>query len=317
MNLPGRIFATLYFQIGILALSACGYLVLALAIGLLRLSLPKVYIYIMPIYFYLQSESRDHLQDRVGSFISDSCIKLLLSMIEWIVKLEIIGPCGAPNQVMQDKAWQRWRGHHSQYIPETLITRCVLPRSRGGRIVLPPGCLVVSNHLSNLDGFCLKAAMFPTGSKALMKGNITKVPIVGQFGKLLDEPFVHFTANKGGWQIRGKDKLMNRCNQIIRRKFPLIVYPEGVRRKYGRMAPFRLGMIKFAIANSIPIYPLGTNIFSNYFSVIHQSDIAWPTNSMLMNSATVYLSFNESCILPNPVRTNQQRQIHHRATIPN
>eukprot|EP01055_Gregarina_sp_Pseudo9_P005406 Gregarina_sp_Pseudo_9__5405@NODE_663_length_2403_cov_533_815567_g626_i0_p1_GENE_NODE_663_length_2403_cov_533_815567_g626_i0NODE_663_length_2403_cov_533_815567_g626_i0_p1_ORF_typecomplete_len434_score95_49Acyltransferase/PF01553_21/4e16_NODE_663_length_2403_cov_533_815567_g626_i0811382 len=224
-------------------------------------------------------------ENTVGLII-DVFVRLIMKASSWIFTVEVLGD-GCPVDKMTKDELAAWEALHRQ--TRNNIDFCKLPRRKAdNRIRLPGACMVMCNHLSNIDGFSLKSALFPSVSKAIIKSEVKYVPFIGWTVALSGQPLVHFTGDKGGWGTTRKAELVLRCKEVIGRNFPLLVYPEGARQRFGRMAPFRYGMFNLAIENGYPILP----------SVIHGSEKAWPVHSPLVDFANIYLKFSDELILP-------------------
>eukprot|EP01057_Protomagalhaensia_wolfi_P001184 Protomagalhaensia_wolfi_Nauph_80__1183@NODE_169_length_3347_cov_534_512696_g127_i0_p1_GENE_NODE_169_length_3347_cov_534_512696_g127_i0NODE_169_length_3347_cov_534_512696_g127_i0_p1_ORF_typecomplete_len444_score71_58Acyltransferase/PF01553_21/3_4e18DAGAT/PF03982_13/0_14Endomucin/PF07010_12/0_27_NODE_169_length_3347_cov_534_512696_g127_i019123243 len=234
---------------------------------------------------------RECRREYLEGLMIDLCVKSIMLLTNWIFRVHMVGP-GTPldkltikelnNHIAENKTTKILPGGQT-------VEVCKLPRRiQDNKVRLPGSCIVMCNHLSNIDGFTVKAGLFPSVSKAIIKAEVKWVPFIGTTIYLSGQPLVHFTSERGGWGTARKDDLLNACKRVLNRNFPLIVYPEGVRRRYGRMAPFRYGMFNLAIENGYPILPC----------VIHGSQRAWPVDSMLVDFADIYLKFGDELVLP-------------------
>eukprot|EP01056_Protomagalhaensia_sp_Gyna25_P001123 Protomagalhaensia_sp_Gyna_25__1122@NODE_154_length_4779_cov_328_335443_g120_i0_p2_GENE_NODE_154_length_4779_cov_328_335443_g120_i0NODE_154_length_4779_cov_328_335443_g120_i0_p2_ORF_typecomplete_len447_score60_54Acyltransferase/PF01553_21/1_9e03Acyltransferase/PF01553_21/9e18DAGAT/PF03982_13/2_4e03DAGAT/PF03982_13/0_14Lip_A_acyltrans/PF03279_13/0_4_NODE_154_length_4779_cov_328_335443_g120_i034384715 len=234
---------------------------------------------------------RECRREYLEGLMIDLCVKSIMLFTNWIFRVHMVGP-GTPldkltikelnNHIAENKTVKVLPGGQT-------VEVCRLPRRvQDNRVRLPGSCIVMCNHLSNIDGFTVKAGLFPSVSKAIIKAEVKWVPFIGTTIYLSGQPLVHFTSERGGWGTAHKDDLLTACKRVLNRNFPLIVYPEGVRRRFGRMAPFRYGMFNLAIENGYPILPC----------VIHGSQHAWPVDSMLVDFADIYLKFGDELVLP-------------------
>lgn len=152
--------------------------------------------------------------------------------------------------------------------------------------------LIVSNHLSNLDGFVAKAALYPMRCAAVITSQATVFPFVGSVLKLTKQPLVYFTDAHGGWGTTRKAETLESCELAVKSNFPLLVYPEGARNRTNRpqdIQPLRRGILKFAIQREMPII----------ITAIYGSQNAWPVGSAFVSFADVHFDISDKFIIPN------------------
>jgi 1-acyl-sn-glycerol-3-phosphate acyltransferase len=115
--------------------------------------------------------------------------------------------------------------------------------------------IVMSNHLSNADGLLLGGLLSPV--KFVYKSGLNNVPLLGHCLRLTRNLAVHFNSERGGWGVAKADvvSLMDRAAKVLNLRIPILVFPEGARREFGRMNPFRLGFFKLAIETQASILP--------------------------------------------------------------
>lgn len=141
----------------------------------------------------------------------------------------------------------------------------------------PRGCVMMSNHLSNADGFILRGLTLPWPLKFIYKSEINRVPFLGPCMIAGREIPLKFNGEKGmstlpfnspiffffcldGWGVSRAvvTGMMDRVKQLISIGIPILVFPEGLRRRFNRMGPFRTGFFKFCIESGVDVYPSGS-----------------------------------------------------------
>jgi 1-acyl-sn-glycerol-3-phosphate acyltransferase len=107
---------------------------------------------------------------------------------------------------------------------------------------------VVSNHESFAD--ILLISHLPCEMKWLSKVEIMRIPVLGWDMYLAgDIPVERGTA-------RSAVKAMHRCQEVLKKKVSVIIFPEGTRSDSGEMLPFKDGAFRLAIDAGVPILPL-------------------------------------------------------------
>lgn len=108
--------------------------------------------------------------------------------------------------------------------------------------------VVVSNHESFAD--ILLISHLPWEMKWLSKIEIMRIPVMGWDMYLAgDIPVERGTA-------RSAVKAMKRCQEVLKKKVSVIIFPEGTRSATGEMLPFKDGAFRLAIDAGVPILPL-------------------------------------------------------------
>jgi 1-acyl-sn-glycerol-3-phosphate acyltransferase len=108
--------------------------------------------------------------------------------------------------------------------------------------------VVVSNHESFAD--ILLISHLPWEMKWLSKVEIMRIPVLGWDMYLAgDIPVERGTA-------RSAVKAMHRCQEVLKKKVSVIIFPEGTRSDSGEMLPFKDGAFRLAIDAGVPILPL-------------------------------------------------------------
>ncbi len=108
--------------------------------------------------------------------------------------------------------------------------------------------VVVSNHESFAD--ILLISHLPWEMKWLSKVEIMRIPVLGWDMYLAgDIPVERGTG-------RSAVKAMHRCQEVLKTKVSVIIFPEGTRSASGEMLPFKDGAFRLAIDAGVPILPL-------------------------------------------------------------
>ena len=112
-------------------------------------------------------------------------------------------------------------------------------------------CVVVVNHQSSLDIFCVQSFVQPH-TIAIAKKSLKLVPILGWFFILARNIFVdRFNHDKA---LKALDEA---AAQLKKRDAQVVIFPEGTRsRTAGEMLPFKKGAFNIAVAAQVPIIPV-------------------------------------------------------------
>lgn len=113
---------------------------------------------------------------------------------------------------------------------------------------VPP--VVISNHLSNLDGPLL-ISVLPVNPRVLIKAEVRKVPLVGWVMKLADFVFVDRSSAP-----RRQEALAEAIDKIRRKRYSFLVFPEGTRSRDGAMQDFKKGSFLLALKAGVPVLPV-------------------------------------------------------------
>ncbi len=110
--------------------------------------------------------------------------------------------------------------------------------------------VVICNHLSNLDGPLLIAAL-PINPRVLIKIEARKIPLVGWVMKLADFVFVDRSSPQ-----RRQEALAAAIEKIKVKRYSFLVFPEGTRSKDGRIQDFKKGSFLIALRAGVPVLPV-------------------------------------------------------------
>jgi 1-acyl-sn-glycerol-3-phosphate acyltransferase len=112
----------------------------------------------------------------------------------------------------------------------------------------PP--VIISNHLSNLDGPLLLRAL-PWDPRVLAKSEARSIPLVGWVMKLADFVFVDRSSAPGR-----QEALEEAIDKIKKKRCPFLVFPEGTRSRDGAMREFKKGGFLIARRAGVPVLPV-------------------------------------------------------------
>jgi 1-acyl-sn-glycerol-3-phosphate acyltransferase len=112
----------------------------------------------------------------------------------------------------------------------------------------PP--VIVSNHLSNLDGPLLVRAL-PLNPRVLIKAEARRIPLVGWVMKLADFVFVDRSSAP-----HRQEALAEAIEKIREKRCPFLVFPEGTRSRDGSMREFKKGGFLIARRAGVPVLPV-------------------------------------------------------------
>ncbi len=112
----------------------------------------------------------------------------------------------------------------------------------------PP--VIVSNHLSNLDGPLLVHSL-PVNPRVLIKAEARRIPLVGWMLKLAGFVFVDRSS-----AARRQLALEEAVERITRNRSPFVVFPEGTRRRGGVPGEFKKGSFVIARRAGARVLPV-------------------------------------------------------------
>ena len=111
--------------------------------------------------------------------------------------------------------------------------------------------VVVSNHESFAD--ILLISHLPWEMKWLSKAELFRVPILGWMMQLAGDVPV-----KRGFGPSAVEA-MARCREILARRIPVMIFPEGTRSPTADLLPFKDGAFRLAVEAGVPILPLAVS----------------------------------------------------------
>ena len=133
----------------------------------------------------------------------------------------------------------------------------------------PHPCIIVLNHLSFFDIFCMGALPF---------SNVVFTVRSWPFRMPWYAPFMRL-AKYVDMESLGADNALNRCRNLSQDGAYLVFFPEGHRSRDGSLGRFYSGAFKLAVEAGIPIVPV----------CITGTDRLLPPGNFLMAPATIRL----------------------------
>lgn len=109
------------------------------------------------------------------------------------------------------------------------------------------GFVLASNHLSNLDPWPLALAVWPRVVRFMAKSEAIETPVLGRF-----------IAAQGAFPVRRGERdsgALTAALEYLRAGDPLVMFPEGTRRKPGREIKHHTGAARVALEAGVPLVP--------------------------------------------------------------
>lgn len=116
-------------------------------------------------------------------------------------------------------------------------------------IPLDKNVLFISNHQSDFD-IAIFMALIPTNKVFLAKSELTKIPILRTWMKLIGCIFIDRRDTKQSLNA------ILQASKTLKKGRNLVIFPEGTRSKGSNMNEFKQGAFKIAIKNKVPIVPI-------------------------------------------------------------
>lgn len=138
----------------------------------------------------------------------------------------------------------------------------VVKSPKGG---IPPGTILMPNHLTFSDAFIMSSAIFPRECKYVATSWVFNLPLGGWMTKRGGDLPIRFKKvdpeqNGGKKFITDKEvvkQTMKRAGEYLRMGLRMLVFPEGSLSKDGNLLEFRDGFFRLAIENEASITPVG------------------------------------------------------------
>lgn len=133
----------------------------------------------------------------------------------------------------------------------------------------PQPCIIVMNHLSFFDIFCMGALPF---------SNVAFTIRSWPFRMFWYAPFMRL-AKYVNMEALDSDEALRRCRELLSRHVSLMFFPEGHRSRDGKLRRFHSGAFKLAVEANTPVVPV----------CITGTDQLLPADSFFMVPATIRL----------------------------
>lgn len=128
-----------------------------------------------------------------------------------------------------------------------IMSPFVIFERRGlNRDKFPTPCIIVLNHASFFDIFCMGALPF---------SNIVFTVRSWPFRMFWYAPFMRL-AGYVDMEVHQMDRALVRCSEHLMNKTSLVFFPEGHRSRDGKLARFYSGAFKLAVQTGTPIVPI-------------------------------------------------------------
>ena len=162
-----------------------------------------------------------------------------------------------------------------------LIGQIFSPRTILGKEHLPKtgGCILASNHKSNLDPFLI-GLCFNRRVSYMAKDSLFKNPIMRVFLRCVEA----FPVRRDVSDVRSIREAIRR----LKRGLPIVVFPEGTRQGSGREAKTYPGIGFLAVKAGVPVVPVH----------IDGSEKVLPPKGRVPKRGRVTISFGEPVFFP-------------------
>lgn len=136
--------------------------------------------------------------------------------------------------------------------------------------------IIATNHRSRIDGPVLLSVLRKTG--VVMKASYAKFPVFSAFVKYLD--FISVDPRS----TESLNVAVNRCNDLIARKYNILIFPEGTRARTARLQTFKDLAFRLSIENNIPVLPVIVHTDHPFMAKIPGSIIPPETMKMVIRA---------------------------------
>jgi 1-acyl-sn-glycerol-3-phosphate acyltransferase len=143
---------------------------------------------------------------------------------------------------------------------------------------IPPGraCILMANHLSNLDAPALMSSL-PDRTVVFLKRSLMKVPILGYAFKLAG-----FIPVARDGTVEGAQLAVAYAQRVLANGLHITTFVEGMRSPDGRMQPFKKGTFYLAKESGAPCIPIS----------IYGSEKILPVGSWRIHPGVVHIVFH-------------------------
>lgn len=114
----------------------------------------------------------------------------------------------------------------------------------------PEPCIVMSNHVSNLDPPVLLPSI-PGSTSVMLKKELMKIPLLGTAMRM-----GRFVPVARGHSREEATRSMAAARDALRHGMHIMIFPEGTRSPDGKLLPFRKGGFFLAMEAGVPVVPV-------------------------------------------------------------
>jgi 1-acyl-sn-glycerol-3-phosphate acyltransferase len=144
------------------------------------------------------------------------------------------------------------------------------------RIPAGTACILLSNHVSNLDPPAL-IPLIPGRTSAFLKRSLMKIPILGYGMKLGD-----FVPVDRDGSVESAQASVAAARRVLEKGIHITSFVEGTRSPDGRMLPFKKGPFYLAMEAGAPCIPVS----------IHGTESMMKKGSMRVRPGTAHIVFH-------------------------
>ena len=143
---------------------------------------------------------------------------------------------------------------------------------------IPPGraCILMANHLSNLDAPALMSSL-PDRTVVFLKRPLMKIPVLGYAFKLAG-----FIPVARDGTVEGAQLAVAYAQRVLANGLHITTFVEGMRSPDGRMLPFKKGTFYLAKDSGAPCIPVS----------IYGSEKILPSGSLRIHPGVAHIVFH-------------------------
>lgn len=144
---------------------------------------------------------------------------------------------------------------------------------RGQEFISQQGVIYAAKHESSLETYIMTAYL--TRAVVILKKELTKIPVFGWAVHL----YGMIKVDRGSGSVAMK-QMLTESKKALDRQRPIIIFPEGTRRKPGAKPEYKPGIYFMESNLHVPVIPVALN-----------TGLFWKKNSFLRYPGTVVIEF--------------------------